>query len=229
MTMGFLQSFTYAEMAGMFGNKSGGTSVYGATAWLRYSRLIAPLSIWCNWFAWSPVLSLGCTIAAGYIINAIFPMPVAGSPPVMEWIAANAGALTASDVRVMEWLAANPGMGAEQAINALLTGDALAALTPAIRGWELFAFVIPGLGTLHFNSTFFIGAAIMLTMFTIQRRGISSAASVQKIMALLVLIPLLAAGLVPLLTGSINWMNVTDIVPPAAAGSAESGSWNIGG
>ena len=24
MTMGFLQSFTYAEMAGMFGNKSGG-------------------------------------------------------------------------------------------------------------------------------------------------------------------------------------------------------------
>ena len=37
MVMGFLQSFTYAEMAGMFGNKSGGTSVYGATAWLRYS------------------------------------------------------------------------------------------------------------------------------------------------------------------------------------------------
>lgn len=32
MLMGFLQSFTYAEMAGMFGNKSGGTSVYGATA-----------------------------------------------------------------------------------------------------------------------------------------------------------------------------------------------------
>ena len=35
MVMGFLQSFTSAEMAGMFGNKSGGTSVYGATAWLR--------------------------------------------------------------------------------------------------------------------------------------------------------------------------------------------------
>ena len=59
MLMGFSQSFTYAEMAGMFGNKSGGTSVYGATAWLRYSKLIAPLSVWCNWFAWSPVLSLG--------------------------------------------------------------------------------------------------------------------------------------------------------------------------
>ena len=43
MTMGFLQSFTYAEIAGMFGNKSGGASVYGATAWLRYSKFIAPL------------------------------------------------------------------------------------------------------------------------------------------------------------------------------------------
>ncbi len=53
MIMGFLQSFTYAEIAGMFGNKSGGASVYGATAWLRYSKFIAPLSVWCNWFAWS--------------------------------------------------------------------------------------------------------------------------------------------------------------------------------
>ncbi len=41
MTMGFLQSSTYAELAGMFSNKSGGTSVYGATAWLRYSKLNA--------------------------------------------------------------------------------------------------------------------------------------------------------------------------------------------
>ncbi len=76
MIMGFLQSFTYAEIAGMFGNKSGGASVYGATAWLRYSKFIAPLSVWCNWFAWSPVLSLGCAIAAGYILNALFPIPL---------------------------------------------------------------------------------------------------------------------------------------------------------
>ncbi|MBN9247367.1 MAG: amino acid permease, partial [Hyphomicrobium sp.] len=62
MILGFLQSFTYAEIAGLFPNKSGGASVYGATAWLRYSKLIAPLSVWCNWFAWSPVLSLGCAI-----------------------------------------------------------------------------------------------------------------------------------------------------------------------
>ena len=72
--MGFMQSFTYAEIAGMFGNKSGGASVYGATAWVRYSKFIAPLSVWCNWFAWSPVLSLGCAIAAGYILNALFSL-----------------------------------------------------------------------------------------------------------------------------------------------------------
>ena len=53
MIMGFIQSFTYAEIAGLFPNKSGGASIYGAAAWVRYSKLIAPLSVWCNWFAWS--------------------------------------------------------------------------------------------------------------------------------------------------------------------------------
>src|ERR1700733_7645687 len=75
MVMGFIQSFTYAEIAGLFPNKSGGASIYGAAAWLPYSKLIAPLSVWCNWFAWSPVLSLGCSIAAAYIINAYAPVP----------------------------------------------------------------------------------------------------------------------------------------------------------
>jgi amino acid transporter len=73
MVLGFLQSFTYAEIAGLFANKSGGASVYGATAWLRYGKFIAPLSVWCNWFAWSPVLSLGCAIATGYISMRCFP------------------------------------------------------------------------------------------------------------------------------------------------------------
>ena len=51
MLMGFIQSFTYAEIAGLFPNKSGGASVYGAAAWLRYGKFIAPLSVWCNWIA----------------------------------------------------------------------------------------------------------------------------------------------------------------------------------
>jgi amino acid transporter len=46
--MGFIQAFTYAEIAGMFPSKSGGASIYGAAAWVRYGKIIAPLSVWCN-------------------------------------------------------------------------------------------------------------------------------------------------------------------------------------
>jgi amino acid transporter len=69
---GFLQAFTYAEIAGLFPHKTGGASVYGAVAWVRYSKFVAPLSIWCNWVAWSPVLSIGSGLAAGYILTAMF-------------------------------------------------------------------------------------------------------------------------------------------------------------
>jgi amino acid transporter len=229
MIMGFLQSFTYAEMAGMFGNKSGGTSVYGATAWLRYGKLIAPLSVWCNWFAWSPVLSLGCAIAAGYILNALFPIPLADSQPVLDWVTANIANYTAETQSVIDYMAANAGTAVEDAIKAVAAADGVSALTPAFRVWEAFAFTVPGLGTLHFNSTFVIGVALMLIILLIQERGIASTASAQKWLAIVVLIPLLLVGLVPLVNGSINWMNVTNLVPPTAAYSGVDGEWNIGG
>ncbi|MGB8314499.1 MAG: APC family permease [Aestuariivirga sp.] len=210
MTMGFLQSFTYAEIAGMFGNKSGGASVYGATAWLRYSKFIAPLSVWCNWFAWSPVLSLGCAIAAGYILNALFPIPlfIDTSPEVLAWLADPA----------------NAGKAAADAIAAVT-----AAGTPAIRTWELAGIPIPGLGIMHFNTTFVIGAILMLIMFWIQHRGIASTAAAQKWLAIIVLVPLLLVGLVPILTGAIDTANVTGLVPPTAAYSGVDGTWSIGG
>jgi len=229
MTMGFLQSFTYAEIAGMFGNKSGGASVYGATAWLRYSKFIAPLSVWCNWFAWSPVLSLGCAIAAGYILNALYPIPASDSKPVLDWITANATSIAADSPRVAEWLTANAGKTAEEAIQALLSADAVAALTPAVRTWEAFNIPVPGLGSLHFNSTFLIGAILMLIIFAIQHRGIAATARAQKILAIIVLTPLLLVGLVPIFTGQINYANVTALVPPTAAYSGEDGAWNLGG
>jgi len=72
IAMGFLQAFTYAEIAGLFPNKSGGASVYGAIAWIRYSKVIAPISVWCNWFAWSPVLAIGSGLAAGYLLSVFF-------------------------------------------------------------------------------------------------------------------------------------------------------------
>ncbi|TPE51735.1 APC family permease [Amaricoccus solimangrovi] len=229
MTMGFLQSFTYAEIAGMFGNKSGGASVYGATAWLRYSKFVAPLSVWCNWFAWSPVLSLGCAIAAGYILNALFPIPSETAPAVLAWVQAHAGAIAADSPRVLEYLGAHAGATPDQAIQALLTQDAVATLTPVIRTWSLTSFEIPYLATAHVNATFFIGASLMLIIFAIQHRGIEGTASVQKWLAIAVLVPLLFIGLWPILTGQIDSANVTSLVPPTAAYSGENGSWSVGG
>jgi amino acid transporter len=78
---GLIQAFSYAEIAGLFPHKSGGASVYGAIAWVRYSKLFAPLSVWCNWLAWSPVLALGTSLAAGNILNTLF----GGDAPVNRW------------------------------------------------------------------------------------------------------------------------------------------------
>ena len=229
MIMGFLQSFTYAEIAGMFANKSGGASVYGATAWLRYSKFIAPLSVWCNWFAWSPVLSLGCAIAAGYILNSLFPIPAADSQLVLDWVAAHAANYTATTQSVVDYITAHAGTAPADAIKAVAATDAVAALTPAVRNWEALTFNIPGLGAMHFNATFIIGAILMLIMFAIQHRGIASTASAQKILAIIVLVPLFLIGIVPIITGQINYANVTGLVPPAASYSPDEGTWNIGG
>jgi amino acid transporter len=72
IAMGFIQSFTYAEIAGLFPDKAGGTSIYGAIGWVRYAKLVAPVSVWCNWFAWSPVQATGSALAAGYILTGMF-------------------------------------------------------------------------------------------------------------------------------------------------------------
>ncbi len=228
MLMGFIQSFTYAEIAGLFPNKSGGASVYGAAAWVRYSKLIAPLSVWCNWFAWSPVLSLGCSIAAAYILNALFPIPAADSPQVVAWIQAHASSITADSVRVTEWLAANAGKTAADAVSALLAQDGVTAFTPAVRSWSLYSHAL-GPVTFSLNATFWIGAILMLLTFAVQHRGILGTASVQKYIGLLVIVPMLIVGVVPILTGQIDWSNYTPIVPLAAAYAPEPGSWNIGG
>ena len=73
IAFGLIQSFVWAEIAGLFPTKSGGASVYGAMAWVRYSKFVAPVSVWCNWLAWSPVLTVGSSLAAGYVLTAVFP------------------------------------------------------------------------------------------------------------------------------------------------------------
>ena len=171
--MGFIQSFTYAEIAGLFPNKSGGASIYGAAAWVRYSKVIAPLSVWCNWFAWSPVLSLGCSIAAAYVLTAVAPIH-------------------------------------------------------DFKDWTLFTQTI-GPVTFSFNAAFFVGAAFMFITFAIQHRGIGGTASIQKYIGLLVMVPLVIVGVVPILNGHVDYSNFMHLVPPAANGGAEPGSWNLSG
>lgn len=73
MFIGFIQCFTYAEISGLFPNKSGGASVYGAIAWVRYGKMLGPISVWANWFSWSPVLAIGSGLAAGYVLEMLVP------------------------------------------------------------------------------------------------------------------------------------------------------------
>lgn len=78
---GFLQAFTYAEISSMYPHKSGGASVYGALAWVRYGKMLGPISVWSNWFSWTPVLAIGTGLGAGYILNLFFPP----DHPVQTW------------------------------------------------------------------------------------------------------------------------------------------------
>ena len=215
--MGFLQAFSYAEIAGLFHSKSGGAAVYGAAAWLRYSKLIAPLSVWCNWFAWTPVLSLGCAIAAGYILNAIAPIPTFGleSVEVQAWLKDAANAATIA------------GKSGEEA--ATLAAAALSeAATPWIRSFKVLQFSFFGLANIEVGATFFIGAILMLVTFAIQHRGVLGTAQVQKYIGLLVLIPMTIVGVVPFFNGGINYDNFSPIVPPTGDWSNPGWTYVLG-
>jgi amino acid transporter len=180
IAMGFIQSFTYAEIAGLFPDKAGGTSIYGAIGWVRYGKLIAPISVWCNWFAWSPVQATGSALAAGYILNGIF------------------------------------------------APDSL------INTWQLTLLDLGSLKTglsLRINSTFLLGAVILLAVKVIQDGGILRSANTTKIIGISAMIPLILIGVVPLLTGDIVKSNFFPLVPLAhdAAGRVADGTWNMAG
>jgi amino acid transporter len=180
IALGFIQSFTYAEIAGLFPNKAGGTSIYGAIGWVRYGKLIAPISVWCNWFAWSPVQATGSALAAGYILNGIF------APDAM--------------INTWQWTLLDLG--------ALKTGLSL-----------------------RINSTFVLGAVILLAVKIIQDGGILRSANTTKIIGISAMIPLILIGVVPLLTGDIVKANFFPLVPLAhdAAGRVADGTWNLAG
>lgn len=89
--IGFVDAFIYAEIAGLHPKKSGGTAVHGATAWIRYIRPAAPISLWCNWLAWTPVLAIGAGLGASYLLS-IFFAPDA-TINTWQWTIANLGFL----------------------------------------------------------------------------------------------------------------------------------------
>ena len=70
--IGIFQMFTYAEVVGMYTDKAGGAAVAGSLAWLPYSKVVPAISSWCYWIAWTPVLSIGTSIASGYILTSFF-------------------------------------------------------------------------------------------------------------------------------------------------------------
>jgi amino acid transporter len=72
-TIGLIATFVYAEMAAMLPNKSGGTANYGATAWIRHIKVVAPMSVWGNWIAYSPILAIGSGLGAGYLLSIFVP------------------------------------------------------------------------------------------------------------------------------------------------------------
>jgi amino acid transporter len=180
IAMGFIQSFTYAEIAGLFPDKAGGTSIYGAIGWVRYGKLIAPISVWCNWFAWSPVQATGSALAAGYILNGLF------APDAM------------------------------------------------INTWQLTLLDLGSLKTglsLRINSTFVLGAVILLAVKLIQDGGILRSANTTKIIGISAMIPLILIGVVPLFTGDIVKSNFFPLAPLAhdALGRVADGTWNMAG
>ena len=180
IAMGFIQSFTYAEIAGLFPDKAGGTSIYGAIGWVRYGKLIAPISVWCNWFAWSPVQATGSALAAGYILNGLF----------------------APDAMINTWQFTLLDLGS------LKTGLSL-----------------------RINSTFVLGAVILLAVKLIQDGGILRSANTTKIIGISAMIPLILIGVVPLFTGDIVKANFFPLAPLAhdALGRVTDGTWNMAG
>src|SRR5215469_11020742 len=56
--IGMCQAWIYSEPATMFGNRSGGISLYAHEGWRRYTTLVGPLSAFGYWIGWSVVLSI---------------------------------------------------------------------------------------------------------------------------------------------------------------------------
>ncbi|MBP2078449.1 APC family permease [Oceanobacillus polygoni] len=177
ISIGFIQSFVYAEIAGLYPKKSGGASVYGAMAWVKYSKFLSAMSIWSNWIAWTPVLALGTKLASGFVLTTFFP-------------------------------------------NAAITTWGITLLN--------LSFIRPDL-TVRFDFSFVLALAFLAAVFFIQNLGAVNAARIQRILAVVALLPLLIVGIVPLITNGINVENITPSLPTGVSWDAAGWTLLFGG
>src|SRR5208337_755931 len=96
------------------------------------------------------------------------------------------------------------------------------------REWTLLTQTI-GPVTFSLNAAFFVGTALMLVTFALQHRGIGGTANIQKYIGLLVIVPLVIVGVVPILNGRVHFSNFAHLVPPLTNGAPEPGTWNSSG
>jgi amino acid transporter len=71
--IGMAQAWIYSEPATMFGNRSGGISLYAHEGWRRYTTLVGPLSAFGYWIGWSVVLSIFGKIIGDLATSQWFP------------------------------------------------------------------------------------------------------------------------------------------------------------
>jgi len=199
---GLPASFTYAEIAGLFPNKSGGASIYGATAWLRYSKSSRAVGVV------QLVRLVAGAVARLLDRRRLHPhalAPVRCSPRPRQ-----SGRLHCAHVGTAPATPRRSGRCCN-------TGH---------RNWTLFSHTLVR-SSFTLNATFFIGAVLMLIIFSISiahsrdRMCRNTSACWSH--------PMLIVGVVPIVTGQINWANFSPLVPLAAAYAPEPGSWNIAG
>jgi amino acid transporter len=125
-------------------------------------------------------------------------------------------------------LAIGSGLAAGYVLSIMFPPDA------AINTWQITLVSLDWLRSglnLRINSTFILGAAILLVTFAIQHRGILNAARIQMILGVAALIPLVLVGTVPLLTGDLPLHNLMPLVPFAKDGAGQiiDGTWGRAG
>jgi amino acid transporter len=73
MVIATAANWIYAELAGMFPERSGGIALYAAEGWRSRMPLIGPLATFGYWFAWSSSMAVYSLIIGDLVVGEWFP------------------------------------------------------------------------------------------------------------------------------------------------------------